>query len=71
MGSAASTQQATIQSASPSDLTRILAGLAPDVDTPQNIDEGVAFFADGTRMLLRDVRRGRLLSVTAITCATR
>ena len=34
-------------------------GLASDVDAPQNIDEGVRFFADGGRMLLRDWRRGR------------
>ena len=31
-----------------------------DVTTPQNIDEGVRFFSDGGRMLIRDVARGRL-----------
>lgn len=35
------------------------AGLG-HVDTPQTIDEGVSFFADGGRMLARDVRRGKL-----------
>ena len=30
------------------------------VDTPQNIDEGVSFFTDGSRMLMRDVWRGRV-----------
>ena len=30
--------------------------------TPQNIDEGLRFFADGGRMLLRDARHGRLLA---------
>ena len=33
-----------------------------DFRTPQDIDGGVAFFSDGTRMLLRDARRGRLLA---------
>ena len=43
--------------------------------TPQNIDEGVRFFADGGRMLLRDARHGRLLAygdsagVRTCTCA--
>ena len=36
------------------------AGLAEGIDTPQTIDEGVAFFTDGSRMLVRDVRRARL-----------
>ena len=35
---------------------------ASDDTTPQNIDEGVAFFRDGTRLLLRDLRRNRLLA---------
>lgn len=30
--------------------------------TPQNIDEGLRFFVDGGRMLLRDARHGRLLA---------
>ena len=34
----------------------------PDFRTPQNIDEGLRFYADGWTMFLRDVRRGRLLS---------
>lgn len=33
-----------------------------DVSTPQTIDEGVRFFSDGWRMLLRDWRRGRLMT---------
>lgn len=34
----------------------------PDTRTPQNIDEGVSFFRDGSAMLARDVRRGRLFA---------
>ena len=30
--------------------------------TPQNIDEGIAFFSDGWKIFLWDVRRNRLLS---------
>ena len=35
-------------------------GLSESIDTPQTIDEGVAFFRDGSQMLLRDFRRKRL-----------
>ena len=34
----------------------------PDTRTPQNIDEGVSFFRDGSAMLARDLRRGRLFA---------
>ena len=40
-------------------------GAAVDADaraTPQNVEESVAFFADGGRLLWRDVRRGRALA---------
>ena len=30
------------------------------IDTPQTIDEGVSFFADGSRMLIRDLWRGKV-----------
>jgi hypothetical protein len=33
-----------------------------DFITPQNIDQGVAFFRDGSKMFVRDLTRGRLLS---------
>ena len=34
----------------------------PDFRSPQNIEEGLRFLSDGGRLLLRDVRRGRLFS---------
>ena len=39
------------------------SGLSAELlaSSPQNIDQGVAFFSDGTRMALRDLRRGRAL----------
>mmetsp|Transcript_75374 Transcript_75374/g.137760 ORF Transcript_75374/g.137760 Transcript_75374/m.137760 type:complete len:519 (+) Transcript_75374:54-1610(+) len=39
-----------------------LAAVAPDLRTPQNIGESARFFADGGRLLLRDLSRGALLS---------
>lgn len=39
-----------------------LAQVIPKFSTPQNIEEGVRFFSDGGRLLVRDSARGRLLA---------
>lgn len=40
-----------------------------DLRTPQNIDEGIAFFSDGWKIFLRDLRRNRLLAKESDTVA--
>jgi len=37
-------------------------GLSLDDGTPRNVEEGIRFFGDGTFLLARDLRRGRLLA---------
>lgn len=39
-----------------------LAEVASEVRTPQNIEEGLLYFTDGGRLLLRDILRGRMVS---------
>ena len=42
--------------------TGLMEATNRDLRTPQNIDEGIAFFSDGWKIFLRDLRRNRLLS---------
>ena len=39
-----------------------IAGTPAEFRTPQDLDGGLRFFADGTSMVLRDMRRGRLFA---------